>query len=490
MNLLRRLLPGIALVTGAFLLSVGLQTFAFTEPSAGPTGGTVYPPLNTGSNWQSKAGGLNINASGATAYGLVVPSGNVGIGTASPATPLHIHRATGDAVYVTANGTASASIWFANNYDATKRWAGIGVSGTDSALRFTGGDSSFSDADTHMIITNTSNVGIGTTAPGYKLSVVGDVNATGCFRINGTCISSGGSGTVTSVGAYQGLQTNTSNPFTTSGFIGLNISGISSCTNSTNSKIYWNGSQLVCGQDQNSGGGGGYWAVNGSHIYNTNSGNVGIGTTGPGSKLTIGGPAGDLALQNGAIYVNSSYTPSQLQLYGQDVRTTNDANLYLNWTNASGGVVIGGEGENKVLYMGGGSGAMGSGSYIDTADYYIRSKGKWVTQMIDFSAAGSSINITPTNSIQTAQPGGISGSPKAAILNFTHESTSCNDSVIRLYKGTTDLGNILGRVSNGTLDLGGAFAIVPLTNNNFGYKESWRTSGFCAVTVRTIGFIY
>jgi hypothetical protein len=34
-------------------------------------------------------------------------------------------------------------------------------------------------------------------------------------------------------------------------------------------------------------GGGGYWQANGNHINNTNSGNVGIGTSTPGAKLTI-----------------------------------------------------------------------------------------------------------------------------------------------------------------------------------------------------------
>jgi hypothetical protein len=90
MNLLRRLLPGIALIIGTFLVSIGFHVLAFTEPSAGPTGGTVYVPLNTGSNWQSKAGGLDLNTSGAYAAGLIVSSGNVGIGTASPGAKLEV----------------------------------------------------------------------------------------------------------------------------------------------------------------------------------------------------------------------------------------------------------------------------------------------------------------------------------------------------------------------------------------------------------------
>jgi hypothetical protein len=39
----------------------------------------------------------------------------------------------------------------------------------------------------------------------------------------------------------------------------------------------------------NSTGGGGYWALSGTNIYNTNTGNVGIGTTTPSQKLDVAG---------------------------------------------------------------------------------------------------------------------------------------------------------------------------------------------------------
>jgi hypothetical protein len=37
------------------------------------------------------------------------------------------------------------------------------------------------------------------------------------------------------------------------------------------------------------GGAGGYWTANGNNIYNSNTGNVGIGTSAPSSKLTVNG---------------------------------------------------------------------------------------------------------------------------------------------------------------------------------------------------------
>jgi len=47
---------------------------------------------------------------------------------------------------------------------------------------------------------NTGNVGINNASPAYKLDVVGDINITGAFRINGTSIGTGGGGGVSGSG--------------------------------------------------------------------------------------------------------------------------------------------------------------------------------------------------------------------------------------------------------------------------------------------------
>lgn len=78
---------GIILILGAFLFA--LQLFAFTEPSSSPPGSNVSAPLNVGSAGQSKAGGLILNTGGA-AYGLIIQSGFVGIGTVNPTQALDV----------------------------------------------------------------------------------------------------------------------------------------------------------------------------------------------------------------------------------------------------------------------------------------------------------------------------------------------------------------------------------------------------------------
>jgi hypothetical protein len=50
------------------------------------------------------------------------------------------------------------------------------------------------------IFYNTGNVGINNSSPAYRLDVVGDINITGAFRINGTSIGTGGGGGVSGSG--------------------------------------------------------------------------------------------------------------------------------------------------------------------------------------------------------------------------------------------------------------------------------------------------
>jgi hypothetical protein len=81
---------------------------------------------------------------------------------------------------------------------------------------------------------------------------------------------------------------------------GLQGRAVSSASPSVGQVLKWNGSSWAPATDE--AGGGGFWSASGSHIYNTNSGNVGIGTSNPVYRLDI---VGDVrwsgSLQGGSV---------------------------------------------------------------------------------------------------------------------------------------------------------------------------------------------
>ncbi|HEU0080553.1 MAG TPA: hypothetical protein VFQ72_00810 [Candidatus Paceibacterota bacterium] len=73
----------------AALFSCMAQALAWTGPSTAPSSNNASIPLNAGGTGQSKVGALTLNTGGAT-YGLLIPYGKVGIGTANPAASLSV----------------------------------------------------------------------------------------------------------------------------------------------------------------------------------------------------------------------------------------------------------------------------------------------------------------------------------------------------------------------------------------------------------------
>jgi microcystin-dependent protein len=119
---------------------------------------------------------------------IINSSGNVGIGTVTPAYKLDVNGAiNGTSVLV--NGVPVAS-----STDTYWSTAGAGK------IQYSGG-----------------NVGVGIASPSYALDISGDVNVTGNFRINGAPLT--GTGTVTSIDASGGTTglTFSGGPVTTSG---------------------------------------------------------------------------------------------------------------------------------------------------------------------------------------------------------------------------------------------------------------------------------
>ena len=181
------------LLTAVFLtlgFSISLQSLlaAWTSPTLAPPNGNAPAPLNVSATAQSKDGGMILNHLGAAdSNGLIVEKGNVGIGTTGPNSKLHIGLDTGG---------HSSYITFGKGYDSASgfQWQRAGVLDasiyydasehllfeTDMTNAIAGGDFVFkSNAAELLTIKTGGNVGIGTTAPGAKLEVAGQIKITG-----------------------------------------------------------------------------------------------------------------------------------------------------------------------------------------------------------------------------------------------------------------------------------------------------------------------
>ncbi len=262
------------------------------------TGGfTAYASSTIGNGTQ--AGGLTINGGATTTAtstlsGLIVPSGNVGIGTTSPAYSLDV------------NGSINAS----GGTQSGPRNVGLSVANGQIVITNNGNSSNLFIGD--VVGTNTTGsigyyntiVGLGSGANiaaspnGYANSFFGSAagaaNTTGVANVfvgrnAGLQNTTGGYNTILGVNAGYALTTGSSNIL-----IGHAAGGTSA------------GSSLTTGGNNIAIGDTGYFAsTTGSNqlniqniIYGVNNsgtadivstGNIGIGTTSPGSKLSIAG---------------------------------------------------------------------------------------------------------------------------------------------------------------------------------------------------------
>ena len=215
-------------------------------------------------NW--KANTFNINrhdnsVDGSTVLTIDRTSGNVGIGTTD--TGIHALRVMGttsspmfgQVLKVSSNG----SCWLeleANAGGSVEQW-GINVGSDNGNLNFykrTGTDS----AGYRLTIKGDGNVGIGTTSPYSKLSFGGNAQIPESDFASGKGI----------IACFE--ETSTGNYF-----YGIGVGSSGSNLSSSAGLAFWGGSEGANPSNSN------------CHLIVNRSGNVGIGTTSPGSKLHL-----------------------------------------------------------------------------------------------------------------------------------------------------------------------------------------------------------
>jgi N-acetylneuraminic acid mutarotase len=207
---------------------------------------------------------------------LYVSGSNVGIGTTNPVYTFQV------------NGDISGTRLCIGS-DCRSVWPGGGIAGSGLAGQVTFWTSSTDlGGDNNLFWDNLNKrLGIGTTTPQTSLHVIGNITANNIIAtsflgtINASNISSGQFGANTGGGNYSfmgNVGIGTTAPGQKLDVVGGYIRSDTGFCIGTSCITSWQT-------------GGGYWAASGANIYNTNTGNVGIGTPTPAEKLHVIGNA-------------------------------------------------------------------------------------------------------------------------------------------------------------------------------------------------------
>jgi len=452
--------------------------YVLLQPSGGKVGiGTSTPayPLHVvgvagigdgtirmgGSGW-GEVGAVNIGINNSVGYSNSIAVGNTnntGAGDSSTALGFH-NSAAADAStavgFYNTSGQHGVAVGYMNSASQSNGVA-IGISNTLSAANTIAIGNGITNAvasslmigpsnTAKMTILSSGNVGVGTTSPAYALSVSGDVNVTGNFRVNGAVFTGVGGGAMSGVTSISNASGDiTLAPTAATGAVQVN-SGTASTSPST-------GALVVSGGIGASGGiysGGAISA--GSSVYavtsmfspqlygtSTPSGNILIDGTSNATKGNVilasaGGKVGaGTASPSATLHVVGADGASSSSPHASPLFTVAGGNGFATGNGNGGSISISAGGSSgtgtagTVLIMGGagasagGSVTIAGGSGNTGGDLVLKSGDNWARQganaVITVGAAGT-IN-TGSVTIQSGNSNGSAGSNTGSINIFT-----------------------------------------------------------------------
>ncbi|TJV68456.1 MAG: hypothetical protein E5X76_29000 [Mesorhizobium sp.] len=268
----------------------------------------------------------------------IASNGNVGLGTASPTSKLHVYGAANQDTFETIGVSSAANAdALTFGYGGASFGAGTSLINAHSATGSSGRLLLATDGVTRMTIDANGNVGIGTIAPAAGLDVVGTVrfaSLAGCTSGIGTnaagdltCITGGGGNPPYYDTTASGAQPNASGTNSTAAGSGSNASGTNALAGGTNNQSQGDNTTVIGSNNS---------------VTGDDSGAFGTGNTVRGNgSYAIGDPNvvnGDKSFVYGD---DNAVNAPNVAGNGNGIQVFGSNNTVASTANSSGSVVIG-----------------------------------------------------------------------------------------------------------------------------------------------------